>query len=586
MGNELIRMEHVSYTYPGVDTPAVSDVSLCIEEGEIVLITGPSGAGKTTLCSMLNRIIPESYGGEIEGRIFIKGADISKYTIGQMAFISGLLFQDPSGQCTSATVGDEIAFGPENKGLPVDTVNALVDKYVGYVNMQSFLKRPPQALSGGQQQSVIYSSVLAMEPEIYVLDEPTSNLDPLGSDLVFQLMKKVTRDHKKTAIIVEHKLEKIIDMVDRIIVMDKGRIAFNGTPKEVLAHYKELLGIGVVAPQINQIVNRLNEERRLSIPAPLTITEAAESLKSILPEKLPEKRMESVAETFPKPRTFDKPIIEIRDLHFAYNPEVEILHGINLNIYEGEFLSIVGQNGSGKTTIVKTFNGLHKPTGGSVLVKGIDTRNETVAKLSQSVGYCFQNPDHQIFSSVVRDELTYGPKNVGMSAEETEKIVEEVSGMIGIEDILDENPYNLSKGQRQQVAVAGILTMKPDVIIVDEPTTGQDPVQSHRMMDMVKRLNTEYGKTIVVITHDMSIAAEYSDRIVTMHNGTIIAEGTPREVFCQEEMLNSSNLESPQVTRLLRMAGISEPVAINVEEAMELLGQINFGKEAPSNGEQ
>ena len=577
---ELIRFDHVSYTYPGADDPAVDDVSLSINEGEIVLITGPSGAGKTTLCSMLNRIVPESYGGDISGKIFIEGADISQYTIGQMAFISGLLFQDPSGQLTSATVGDEIAFGPENKGLPVDKINSLVDEYIGYVNMQKFIKRPPQALSGGQQQSIVYASVLAMEPEIYILDEPTSNLDPLGSDLVFRLMKKVATDKKKTAIIVEHKLEKIIDMVDRIIIMDKGKIAFNGTPKDVLSHYKELSQRGVEVPQIDQVINRINEEKGYKLPAPITLSEGVNELKSILPEKLPVDAMQAVGRTFKEPRKFDKPIIEVKDLHFYYNPEVEILHGINMDIYDGEFLSIVGQNGSGKTTIVKTFNGLHKPTGGSVIVKGVDTKNATVAKLSRSVGYCFQNPDHQIFSSVVRDELTYGPKNVGMPQEEIDKIVDEVAKMIGIEDILDENPYNLSKGQRQQIAVAAILTMQPDVIVVDEPTTGQDPRQSHQMMDMVKKLNTDYGKTIVVITHDMSIAAEYSDRIITMHNGTIIAQGTPREVFKEEEMLNSSNLEPPQVTRLLKRAGITDPVAIDVDEAMQLLSTMDLKKEA------
>ena len=577
---ELIRFDHVSYTYPGADDPAVDDVSLSINEGEIVLITGPSGAGKTTLCSMLNRIVPESYGGDISGKIFIEGADISQYTIGQMAFISGLLFQDPSGQLTSATVGDEIAFGPENKELSLDKINSLLDEYIGYVNMQKFIKRPPQALSGGQQQSIVYASVLAMEPEIYILDEPTSNLDPLGSDLVFRLMKKVATDKKKTAIIVEHKLEKIIDMVDRIIIMDKGKIAFNGTPKDVLSHYKELSQIGVEVPQIDQVINRINEEKGYKLPAPITLSEGVNELKSILPEKLPVDAMQAVGRTFKEPRKFDKPIIEVKDLHFYYNPEVEILHGINMDIYDGEFLSIVGQNGSGKTTIVKTFNGLHKPTGGSVIVKGVDTKNATVAKLSRSVGYCFQNPDHQIFSSVVRDELTYGPKNVGMPQEEIDKIVDEVAKMIGIEDILDENPYNLSKGQRQQIAVAAILTMQPDVIVVDEPTTGQDPRQSHQMMDMVKKLNTDYGKTIVVITHDMSIAAEYSDRIITMHNGTIIAQGTPREVFKEEEMLNSSNLEPPQVTRLLKRAGITDPVAIDVDEAMQLLSTMDLKKEA------
>ena len=576
MAEEIIRFEHVSYTYPGADIPAVKDVSFSIEEGEIVLITGPSGAGKTTLCSMLNRIIPESYGGEIEGKIYIKGADISKYTIGQMAFISGMLFQDPSGQLTCATVEDEIAFGPENKGLPVDTITALVDKYAGYVSMEKLMRRPPQALSGGQQQSVAYASVLAMEPEIYVLDEPTSNLDPLGSDLVFRLMEKVAGDMNKTAIIVEHKLEKIIDLVDRIIVMDKGGIAFNGKPVEVLHHYQELKEIGVVAPQMNQIINLLSDHGVAELAPTTCFEDAVRELNAVLPAKLPLDKMKETASGFTNPPSYNKSIIEIRDLHFGYTPEVEVLHGINLDVYEGEFLSIVGQNGSGKTTIVKHFNGLHKPTSGTVRVKGVATSDSTVAKLSQSVGYCFQNPDHQIFSSVVKDELCYGPKNLRWPQQEIEESVSEVGRFLKIEDLFDQNPYNLSKGQRQQIAVAAILAMKPDVLVVDEPTTGQDPRQSHEMMDMVKWLNTELHKTIVVITHDMSIAAEYSDRIVVMHSGQVIAQGIPREVFAQEELLNSSNLESPQITRLLQQAGIKEPVVIDVKEAFEILSLISF----------
>lgn len=204
------------------------------------------------------------------------------------------------------------------------------------------------------------------------------------------------------------------------------------------------------------------------------------------------------------------------------------------------------------------------------------TSDSTVAKLSQSVGYCFQNPDHQIFSSVVKDELCYGPKNLRWPQQEIEESVSEVGRFLKIEDLFDQNPYNLSKGQRQQIAVAAILAMKPDVLVVDEPTTGQDPRQSHEMMDMVKWLNTELHKTIVVITHDMSIAAEYSDRIVVMHSGQVIAQGIPREVFAQEELLNSSNLESPQITRLLQQAGIKEPVVIDVKEAFEILSLISF----------
>lgn len=286
--------------------------------------------------------------------------------------------------------------------------------------------------------------------------------------------------------------------------------------------------------------------------------------------------MNEIGKHFKKFNSYIEPIVQIKDLHFSYTPDVEVLHGINFEIHKGEFLSIVGRNGSGKTTIVKCFNGLHKPTSGSVFVNGMDTRKTTVAEMSKMVGYCFQNPDHQIFSSVVLDELRYGPQNLHWDEEEINAIVNEVASMLNIEDILEENPYNLSKGQRQCIAVASILCTKPDVLIVDEPTTGQDPLQSRAMMDMMTKLNKELGKTIVVITHDMSIAAEYSDRIVAMHQGQVIADGTPREVFAQEALLNSSNLEAPQITRLLQHAGIPQPTVIDVNEAFELLSQMNL----------
>ena len=329
-------------------------------------------------------------------------------------------------------------------------------------------------------------------------------------------------------------------------------------------------------PQINRITSWLNDNKKLALPQPINIDDAAKALKSILPQGSASLSAGSARDSFKQFRHFDTDaIISVKDLHFSYVPETEVLHGIDLDIRKGEFLSIVGRNGSGKTTIVKHFNGLHRPTSGKVYVKGQDTYGVPVAELSKSVGYCFQNPDHQIFSSVVYDELAYGPKNLGWDEKRIDKTIKDVTGMIGIKRLLDDNPYNLSLGQRQQIAVAAILCMEPDVLIVDEPTTGQDPVQSRAMMDMMKRLNEEMGKTIVVITHDMSIAAEYSDRIVAMHAGRIIADGTPREVFAQSDILKSSNLEAPQITRLLQELGFSDTV-INVEEAQAVFERIEF----------
>lgn len=574
MKDPIIKFDNVTYYYPSTSKPAIDGIDLRVSEGEIVLITGPSGAGKSTLCYMLNGIIPSSFGGELQGKVIVNGQNTVEHTIGELAFTAGLLFQDPSGQLISSTVEDEIAFGPENKGLSIEEINNKVNKYINYVNMGQFRNRHPQTLSGGQQQSVAFASILAMEPEIYVLDEPTSNLDPLGSELTLQLVKKIAQESNKTVILVEHKIEKVIDLVDRIIVMDKGKIVYDGLPDEVMSNYEKLVDIGVIPPQITQLTSILKDQRGLNIKVKTNLEEGVEELKKVIP-KIPSKiDTKTIDKQFKSFRTFDQVAIEVKDLHFAYVPEVEVLHGVNLKIYDGEFLSIVGQNGSGKTTIVKHFNGILKPTSGDILVYGENTKEKTISYLSTKVGYCFQNPDHQIFSSRTWDEIAYGPKNLGYDKEKITDIVKTVSKMLGIEDILDENPYNLSKGQRQQIAVASILAMQPNIIIVDEPTTGQDPKQSRNMMELMKLLNREYNKTLVVITHDMNIAAEYSDRLVVMHSGEVLIEGTPREVFAHEELLKKSSLEPPQITKAMIRLGLINPLAIDLEEAIILIDEI------------
>lgn len=562
-----IKFENVTYRYPGAEKPAIENVSLEIKIGETVLLTGPSGAGKSTLCYMLNGIVPHSFEGELQGDIIVNGVNTKERTIGELAFISGMLFQDPNGQLINPTVEDEIAFGPENKGLPVEKINASIDKYINYVNMGNFRKRSPQALSGGQQQSVAFASVLSMEPEIYVLDEPTSNLDPLGSDLTLKLMDKIANEAHKTVVLVEHKIEKVIDFVDRIIVLNDGKIVYDGSPKAVMLNYERLNKIGVMAPQLTQMLSIIKNRNLPSIEIRTNFDESLHELRKALNGKELNINKETEEKGFKKFRTFHKKAIEVQDVHFSYVPETEILHGINMTVYEGEFLSIVGQNGSGKTTIVKHFNGLLKPTSGHVLIFGEKTSDHTISYLSTKVGYCFQNPDHQIFSSRTWDEIAYGPKNLGVRDSEIKEVVEKVSKILGIEDLLEENPYNLSKGQRQQVAVASILAMSPDVIVVDEPTTGQDPRQSREMMDLMKSLNEEYDKTIVVITHDMNIAAEYSDRLVVMHSGNVLVEGTPREVFAQEDLLKQSNLEPPQITKAMLKLGMKESLPIDLAEA-------------------
>lgn len=563
-----VRMENVSYRYPGSKENALNEIDLQVRRGEIVLITGASGAGKTTLLSTLNGMVPQSYGGEFSGRVLVKGYDTAKVPVGRLAFVSGMLFQDPAGQLICPTVEDEVAFGPENRGLPVDKAEELVEECLEYVRMSHFRTRPPHALSGGQQQSVAIAAVLAMEPDIYVLDEPTSNLDPLGSEQVFELIGRVVRDKRRTAVIVEHKLDKLLGIADRLVIMADGRIAADGRPRDVFYRFRTDGQSGIYPPQVTQLFWKLEEEGLLDLKeVPFTVDEASQVLSPLLPPG------DRIKQDKASPQTERETVVEVRDLEFAYPDGTKALNGVNLKVGRGEFLSIVGQNGSGKTTLVKHLNGLLRPTSGIVRIMGEDATSLPVSLLATKVGYCFQNPDHQIFSSRVFDELAFGLKNLKRPIEEIKATVEMVASRLGLAELLGANPHSLSKGQRQRIAVAAVLAMGPEVIIVDEPTTGQDPQQSRQMMDLMRFLNREHGKTIIVITHDMALAAEYSDRLVVMHKGQKLLEGTPRQVFREERVLRLTNLEPPQVTKLFLQLGI-EPVPVTVDEAFTFLKEV------------
>ncbi|EHR78178.1 ABC transporter [Thermococcus litoralis DSM 5473] len=579
MSEYIIELENVSYKYPGSSEYAIKNINLRIKKGERVLITGPSGAGKTTLCSIFNGLVPHHYGGELEGRAIVSGRDITEATIGELAFIAGLLFQDPSSQLISPTVEDEVAFGLENKGVSPEEIEKLVDYYLRYLGIEHLKGRTPQHLSGGQQQLVALAAVLAMEPEIYVLDEPTSNLDPINSEMVFKVIHRIAKERAKTLILVEHKLEKVIDIVDRLIVMNKGEIVYNGPFEGILDDinkYEEIINLGVPIPQVTQLYALFKKSNKInSSKIPLKVPEARDVFARYIDLQNQERIKDACLKyTFQDKYTQNRkePIIKVEDVHFVYPNGVKALNGISLEIYRGEFVSILGQNGSGKTTLVKHFNGLLKPTSGRVIVDGMDTKEVKMIQLVKKVAYCFQNPDEQIFASRVRDELAYGPKNLGYPPEKIEELVTKVSKELGLYELLDKNPFELSMGQRQILAVASVLVMEPEILIVDEPTTGQDPKGARKIMDLMKSLNQQ-GKTIIVITHDMNLAAEYSDRIIVINNGKKLTEGTPREVFSNLNLLKKAHLEPPQVTQLALELGLP-CIPLNVQECFEIFSQL------------
>ncbi len=574
-GDVVINIENLRYKYPGKEEYALDGINLKVRRGEIVLITGRSGAGKSTLCYTLNGLVPQFFGGTIEGKVSVLGYDTTKTPVGFMSSKVGILFSEPASQLISATVEDEVAFPLENLGLSVEEINRRVEEALRFVGMLEYRDKPPYTLSGGQQQAVALATVLAMKPEIYVLDEPTSALDPIGTLLILELFKKIAKTEKKTFIIVEHKLEEFSSIVDRVVVMDKGKIVAEGSPREVLGKKAEFLKkLGLESPQVSLFIQRLKEKLGINDDeTPISIEEGVEWMKKhkkIIEEHLnpPSNRIDE-ANT---PRNVGKKIIEVRDLvHIYPTTQTVALKGVSLDVYEGEMLAIIGHNGSGKTTLVKHFNGLLKPTKGYVKVYGRDTRTTPMYELIKLVGYVFQDPDKQIFSRRVYDELAFGPRNLGYTKEEVDRIVKDVAKTFGLDKYLNSTPFSLSRGDRQKVAIASILALNPKVLVVDEPTTGQDPTDRRIIMDLMKKLNKE-GKTIVFITHDMNLVAEYASRVVVLHNGVKVMEGTPREIFSRVEELKKLKLKPPSITELFIRArdelSIDLPLPLTVDEAL------------------
>jgi energy-coupling factor transport system ATP-binding protein len=548
--NPVIDVEKLSYTYPKNEEPTLRGINLTVERGELLVIMGPTGAGKTTFCLSLNGIIPHYLEGEIEGKITVAGISVLESSIQELVTKVGLVFQDPESQLFGVTVEEDISFGPCNFGLPMDEVRKRVKDAMAATRLSGYEKRETGNLSGGEKQRVALAGVLAIGPETLVLDEPTSELDPIGRQELMSVIEKMRKERKATIIMVGHNSEEVAKYADRIVIVKDGKIEMEGRPEEIFSKIEKLEDIGVRPPEICELFARLKKDGILpeGRPIPLSIEDASEMLKPIL-----KKRGRRQKDVLVKPNASgpekNEVIVEAKDLWHVYPGGVEALKGINLKIHKGDFLALLGQNGSGKTTLVKHFNGLLRPTKGEVFVKGENAKGKTVTELSKVIGYVFQNPDHQIFNSSVRDEIAYGLKNIGLSEEEIDSRVKKILRIIGLEGKERVFPFNLGKGERQKLAVGSVLAMEPEVLVIDEPTTGLDVKGINHIMALLQELH-EKGKTIIIITHDMSIASKYAKRIVVLHNGKILLEGSPNEVYSKPEILERSSLHPPQITRL------------------------------------
>jgi energy-coupling factor transporter ATP-binding protein EcfA2 len=534
-----IHIRNLSFTYRRGDRKALDEIDFDLREGEMVALMGRTGAGKSTLCRCLNGVIPKFQKGEFSGDVQVFGMPAKDKRIYELAQDVGLVFQDFEPQLFSTSVELEVAFGPENIALPRDEIADRIKYALRMVGLEGFENRQPYNLSGGEKQRLAIASILSMKPKVLVLDEPTTDLDPQGRHDILAALKKL-RSESVSLLIVEQDAEDVID-ADRIVIMDAGRVLVSGKPRDILADVQFLEQHGIRPPQIARLFQGTADK-----PVPFTAEEAYHQLN----DPFHEEKSETLQQEDEKRKDkYGDVAIEVRGLKYSYPAMGNVLNGIDLQIREGEFAAIIGQNGSGKTTLAKHFNGLLRPSEGTILCYGRDAADVNVSELGRITGYVFQNPDHQIFASIVRDEVTFGPRNYGLSQEEISRNVTEALEAVHLQGYEENDPFSLTKGERQRVAVASILACKPKILVLDEPTTGLDYSQQKSMMELLRSLNAA-GHTIVIITHALWVVAEYAHRAIVMHDGCVIMDGTVREVFSKQDELESVSMTLPEIIKL------------------------------------
>ena len=552
-----ISIEDLTFTYQGNERPALQNIQAQVEDGTFVVVMGHEGAGKSTLCCTLNALVPKFFRGTYQGRVLIKGEEVARHRVPEMSHLVGLVLQDFEAQLFSTNVELEMAFGPENHCLPRQQIERRIRQYLSFVRLDKLRNREPASLSGGQKQRLAIGSVLALEPRVLVMDEATTDLDPLGREEVLSVAKRI-REEGRMLLAVDHEPEMAV-AADQVWLMRDGQIILRGPPSEILVDVTTMTSCGVKPLPTVELFHSMNWPGN-----PLTIEAAIELIQK---HHLTQRR-ELRANTVSSAQNKGSPILKAEGLRYAYPTySVEALRGIDLFIQDGEFIAILGQNGSGKTTLAKHFNGLLKPTSGRMLVQGKPTTEYRQWEIARQVGYVFQNPDHQIFARTVAEEVGFGLKMQKETSKTIERRVAEALEVVGLQGYEEKVPFTLTKGERQRVAVASVLAVRPPVIILDEPTTGLDHLHQQNMMRMLKRLN-QYGHTVIIITHSMWVAAEYASRTIVMKDGGFVLDGPTREVFANETRLAEASLRPPPLVQLSNWLGTE---ALTVEQMVKEL---------------
>ena len=513
-----LEIKNLNFTYRIRTTPAISHINLSINPGELMLVAGASGSGKTTLMRCINGLIPLSYRGTLEGEIKLFGTPIESLSMSDLSQTVGTLLQDPERQIVSSHVMNEVAFGLENLAWERGKIIERVDETLDFLNISHLRDRETFTLSGGERQKVALAGILAMNPKVLILDEPLASLDPASAREALHLFRKLANDGI-SIMLVEHRVDEVLAIKpDSVFYMDEGRESYSGDPAGLMntADYHR------IKLPANVILERALKDE------PVKFNPVIKKLSEISQE--------------------DK-LLEFKDVTFSYDPSLpDVLKNINFDINKGDVIAVLGHNGAGKSTLVKHALGLLKPTKGKVCLEGISSEENTVARAAQTVGYVFQSPGHMLFAPTVEEELSFGPENLKFAEEIIKENVDWAIKTVNLEEYADSPPLALSYGQQKRVSIASILSMRSRVLVMDEPTAGQDYWNYRSFMDSI--LEMPGFDSIVFITHDVDLAVVYANRILLLSNGKLMADGTPEEVLGDEETLKACRVLPTSLLRI------------------------------------
>ncbi len=533
----LVVVEKITYTHWNHDEPTLHDVSFSLLKGTLTVLVGPGGSGKSTICDLLNGRIPRLLGGKLEGKVFVQGMDTSQTEVKDLSRLVGSVSQDPETMFATLYVEDEIAFGPENLLTEPEAIRQTVEELLDLTHLRDQRQHLVWALSGGQIQQLGLATALAMKPTLIILDEPTANLDPFAARQVYELVISL-RNQGMTILLVVRELDEFLAQADQLMLVRDGRILAADTPQKMLAlHGQEMVkDLGVWLPETTEIGLEV-QDRGSFIPVTIPETISLLQEKGFLDHPILFEEEEK-----PVDLCRQKTLIQAEHLNFQYPGGVHTLKDVSFQVKSGELLAIVGRNGAGKSTLARLMVGLLKPQSGNLMLFDKPARDWKVEDLAAHIALVFQNPEHQFLTDKVWDEIDYSLLARGITDEAVRKdTIEQALRRLKLEEVKDKHPFSLSAGMKRRLGVACMLVCRPQVLVVDEPTYGQDKQMTESLMQLMEEIRSE-GVAVVMITHDMRLVQEYAQRIMVMSAGEVLYEGSPQGIFHKKELLHQANL--------------------------------------------